>query len=130
MSLDVINHIELPVADAGRSRRFYEAALAPLQLTLVVSTTDALRGAPRFGFGRRGYPSLWIHETPGVRSPVHVAFAAGDRAAVRAFHQAALASGGTDNGGPAVRERYHPDYFAAYVLDPDGNNIEAVCQQT
>lgn len=128
MSVDVINHIELPVTDADRSRRFYEATLAPLGLALVVSTTGAVHGGSRYGFGRDGYPSLWIHADPREALPVHVAFSASDRASVRAFHEAAVANGGTDNGEPAIRDRYHPNYFAAYVLDPDGNNIEAVCQ--
>ena len=128
LSLDVINHLEIPVTDADRSRRFYEAALSPLGLALVVSTTGAVHGGARYGFGRNGYPSLWIHGEPGNARPVHVAFTAHNRAAVHAFHKAALANGGTDNGGPGIRERYHPNYFAAYVLDPDGNNIEAVCQ--
>ena len=128
MSLDVINHIELPVKDADRSRRFYEAALSPLGLVLMISTTGALHGGARYGFGKDGFPSVWVHEEPGNRLPIHVALTAGDRTAVRAFHAAALAGGGTDNGQPAIRERYHSNYFAAYVLDPDGNNIEAVCQ--
>lgn len=130
MSLDVINHIEIAVTDAERSRLFYEAALLPLGLELAISTIAALHGGARYGFGRDGYPSLWIHGEPGNNRPVHVAFSAMDRSAVIAFHEAAMASGGTDNGGPGIRERYHPSYFAAYVLDPDGNNIEAVCQCT
>lgn len=128
MSLDIINHIELPVQDVDRSRRFYEAALSPLGLALVVSTTAASDGRARFGFGRNGYPTLWIHEESGVSSTVHIAFTAPDRPAVRAFHGAALACGGTSNGEPGIRERYHSAYYAAYLLDPDGNNIEAVCQ--
>ena len=128
--MSVINHIELPVGDAEESRRFYEAALGPLGLSLVISIDPARtadRGA-RHGFGRDGYPSLWFHEEAGSRLPIHVAFTAGDRRAVDAFHEKALAHGGSDNGAPGVRERYHPNYYAAYVLDPDGNNIEAVCQ--
>ena len=128
VSLDVINHIEIAVTDAERSRLFYEAALSPLGLDLAISTTAAVLGSARYGFGRNGYPSLWIHGEPGTRRPAHVAFSAMDRAAVIAFHKAAVENGGTDNGGPGIRERYHPSYFAAYVLDPDGNNIEAVCQ--
>lgn len=130
VSLDVINHIEIAVTDAERSRRFYEAALSPLGLALVISTTGAVNGGARYGFGRDGYPSFWIHGEPGINRPVHIAFTGADRAAVNAFYKAALASVGTDNGGPGIRERYHPSYFAAYVLDPDGNNIEAVCQSS
>ena len=130
MSLDVIDHIEIAVTDAERSRRFYEAALSPLGLGLAISTTGAVHGGTRYGFGKDGYPSLWIHGEPGIGRPAHIAFSAIDRAAVIAFHRAAVANGGTDNGEPGIRERYHPSYFAAYVLDPDGHNIEAVCQST
>tara|TARA_R100000365_G_C2745964_1_gene75032 strand:- start:2011 stop:2421 length:411 start_codon:yes stop_codon:yes gene_type:complete len=130
MAADIIDHIELPVTDAEKSRRFYEAVLAPLGLSLVISIDPARtsHGAARHGFGKNGYPSLWVHEESGSKLPVHVAFATEDWEAVRAFHVAALANGGTDNGGPGIRERYHANYYAAYVLDPDGNNIEAVCQ--
>ncbi|KKC27918.1 VOC family protein [Sphingomonas sp. SRS2] len=128
--MSVIDHIELPVADAEASRRFYEAALEPLGLSLVVSIGPArtAHGGARLGFGRGGYPSLWFHEENGSRLPVHVAFSAGERKAVDAFYEAALTQGGSDNGAPGIPERYHPNYYAAYVLDPDGNNIEAVCQ--
>lgn len=128
--MSIINHIELPVGDAEASRRFYDAALEPLGLSLVVRIDPArtAHGGARLGFGRDGYPSLWFHEETGSRLPIHIAFTAGDREAVDAFHEKALANGGSDNGAPGVRERYHPNYYAAYVLDPDGNNIEAVCQ--
>ena len=130
MSTDIINHIEFAVAEAERSRRFYEAVLAPLGLSLVISIDPARtpHGGARHGFGKNGYPSLWVHEATGARRPIHVAFTAEDRETVQAFHAAALANGGTDNGGPGIREHYHPNYYAAYVLHPDGNNIEAVCQ--
>lgn len=131
MSTDIINHIELPVAEAEGARRFYEAALAPLGLTLVISIDPArtAHGGVRYGFGKNGYPSLWIHQQTGAELPIHIAFTADDRPAVDAFHAAALANGGTDNGAPGIRERYHANYYAAYVLDPDSNNIEAVCQR-
>jgi catechol 2,3-dioxygenase-like lactoylglutathione lyase family enzyme len=130
LAMSIINHIELPVGDVETSRRFYEAALKPLGLSLVVSIDPAriANGRARHGFGRDGYPSLWFHEDTGSHLPVHVAFTAGDRKAVDAFHETARAHGGSDNGAPGIRERYHPRYYAAYVLDPDGNNIEAVCQ--
>jgi catechol 2,3-dioxygenase-like lactoylglutathione lyase family enzyme len=132
MSTDIINHVEFPVEEAKRSRRFYEAVLAPLGLTLVISIDPARtpHGGARHGFGKNGYPSLWIHQKSGERLSIHLAFTADDRATVDAFHAAALAHGGTDNGAPGIRERYHDHYYAAYVLDPDGNNIEAVCQRT
>nr|WP_295977904.1 VOC family protein [uncultured Agrobacterium sp.] len=127
----MINHVEFPVAEAEGARRFYEAVLAPLGLTLVISIDPARtpHGGARHGFGKNGYPSLWIHQQGGTKLPIHIAFTAGDRLAVDAFHAAALANGGTDNGAPGIRERYHENYYAAYVLDPDGNNIEAVCQR-
>lgn len=130
MSTDIINHVEFPVADAERSRRFYEAVLKPLGLSLVLSIDPArtAHGGARHGFGKNGYPSLWVHEKEGATRLIHVALTAGTQEAVRAFHVAALGNGGTDNGGPGIRERYHARYYAAYVLDPDGNNIEAVCQ--
>jgi catechol 2,3-dioxygenase-like lactoylglutathione lyase family enzyme len=130
LAMSIIDHIELPVGDAEASRRFYEAALGPLELSLVVSIDPArtAHGRARYGFGRDGYPRIWFHEETGSHLPVHVAFTAGDRKAVDAFHEMALAHGGSDNGAPGVRERYHPNYYAAYVLDPNGNNIEAVCQ--
>jgi len=131
MSTDIINHVEFPVAEAERARRFYEAVLGPLGLTLVISIDPARtpHGGARHGFGKNGYPSLWIHQQSGRMLPIHLAFTADDRATVDAFHAAALANGGTDNGAPGIRERYHANYYAAYVLDPDGNNIEAVCQR-
>lgn len=130
MPMNVINHIELPVADVEVSRQFYEAALSSLGLSLVVSVEAAhnVRGTARYGFGRDGYPSFWIHGKEGPCRSVHVAFTAQAHEAVDAFYAEALANGGSDNGVPGIRERYHPRYYAAYVLDPDGNNIEAVCQ--
>jgi catechol 2,3-dioxygenase-like lactoylglutathione lyase family enzyme len=128
--MDIINHLELPVRDVEASRRFYEAALEPLGLSLVISVDPArtTQGSTRHGFGRDGYPNLWIHQEAGAKLGIHVAFTAGDRKAVDTFYEMALTNGGIDNGPPGIRERYHPTYYAAYVLDPDGNNIEAVCQ--
>jgi catechol 2,3-dioxygenase-like lactoylglutathione lyase family enzyme len=128
--MEVINHIEVGVSDVEASRCFYEAALAALGLSLVISVDAActMRGTARYGFGRDGYPSFWIHEEGGARLPIHVALTAANHGQVDGFHAAALANGGSDNGPPGIRERYHPRYYAAYVLDPDGNNIEATCQ--
>lgn len=119
----VLDHIGLRVRDPAASRAFFTAALAPLDIAVVMEVP----GMPGAGFGVAGKPSFWI--TPGAppSGPLHVAFHAADRAAVDAFHRAAIAAGGTDNGAPGVREHYHPNYYAAFVLDLDGNNVEAVC---
>ncbi|MET3584381.1 hypothetical protein ABID21_000476 [Pseudorhizobium tarimense] len=105
MTTDIINHVEFPVTEVERARRFYEAVLAPLGLTLVISIDPdrTPHGAARHGFGKNGYPSLWIHQKSGERLPIHLASTAGDRATVDAFHAAALANGGTDNGAPGIR---------------------------
>jgi catechol 2,3-dioxygenase-like lactoylglutathione lyase family enzyme len=107
------------VSDLATSRTFYGRALAPLGY---VELMEAPWGV---GFGREGKPDLFVsgHEAAG---PVHVAFASPDRATVDAFHQAALAAGGRDNGPPGLRPKYHPSYYGAFVLDPDGNNVAAV----
>ena len=118
----MIDHVGVGVSVYARSKAFYEQALAPLGLSFMLEPVPEVGG---FGDGRR--PFFWI-DTRGsaAERAVHVAFAAADRAAVDAFHAAALAAGGTDNGAPGVRPIYHPEYYGAYVLDPDGNNIEAV----
>lgn len=111
------------VRDYDRSKAFYVQALAPLGLSLVKEPMGQAAG-----FGRDGWASFWI-EAQGrpVQGRLHVAFSADSREAVDAFHAAAIAAGGTDNGAPGLRTIYHPNYYGAYVLDPDGNNIEAVC---
>jgi catechol 2,3-dioxygenase-like lactoylglutathione lyase family enzyme len=121
----MLDHVGFAVSDYARSKAFYERALAPLGLTLVLEPVGQAAG-----FGAGGKPFFWI-ETHGrvPKGRLHVAFAVDDRATVDAFHAAALAAGGTDNGAPGVRAIYHPDYYGAYVLDPDGNNIEAVCHR-
>ena len=118
----MIDHIGIPVTDLVRSLAFYERALAPLGYVLVMKFDQ---GA---GLGVRGKPDFWI----GVGAPkdrIHVAFRTRSRAEVRAFYEAAMAAGGKDNGPPGVRAIYHPDYYGAFVLDPDGHNIEAVCHE-
>jgi catechol 2,3-dioxygenase-like lactoylglutathione lyase family enzyme len=119
----MLDHIGINVSDYDRSRDFYERALAPLGFSCLMEPV------PRTGgFGRDGKPWFWITDQREPTSQnVHVAFTAPDRATVDAFHAAALQAGGTDNGGPGVREIYHPHYYGAFVLDPDGNNVEAVC---
>ena len=117
----MLDHVSLPVSDLGRSKRFYAEALSPLGYELIME--HHISGA---GFGRSGKPDFWIRQ--GVpSSAVHVAFAAADRATVDAFHEAAVVAGGRDNGGAGIRPEDHSTYYGAFVLDPDGNNIEAVC---
>jgi catechol 2,3-dioxygenase-like lactoylglutathione lyase family enzyme len=119
-----LDHVGLDVSDYEHSKAFYEKALAPLGMTLMMEP-----GPDVGGFGA-DYPFFWIGKRDrGSDSGVHVAFTAEDRATVDAFHAAALEAGGTDNGGPGIRELYHPTYYGAFVLDPDGNNVEAVCHQ-
>jgi catechol 2,3-dioxygenase-like lactoylglutathione lyase family enzyme len=119
----MLDHVNINVSDYDRSRDFYEKALAPLGYSLLMEP------APRTGgFGREGKPDFWItDERVPTTENVHIALAAPDRATVDAFHAAALEAGASDNGRPGLREIYHPTYYGAYVLDPDGNNIEAVC---
>jgi catechol 2,3-dioxygenase-like lactoylglutathione lyase family enzyme len=112
------------VTDYDRSKALYEKALAPLGMKLMMEPVPQVGG-----FGG-DFPFFWIGKrNRGPQSGVHVAFSARDRAMVNAFHAAALEAGGTDNGAPGVREIYHPNYYGAFVLDPDGNNVEAVCHK-
>ena len=119
-----LDHVGLDVSDYEASKAFYEKALAPLGVALMMEPVAQVGG-----FGD-DFPFFWIAKrNRGPDSGVHVAFTAEDRAAVDPFHAVALEAGGEDNGGPGVREIYHPEYYAAFVLDPDGNNVEAVCHQ-
>lgn len=124
----MIDHIGFPVSDYARAKAFYTAALAPLGYAMVMEVAQETPGqAPALGFGIGPRPDFWIGGEGGLNKPLHVAIVAKDRAAVDAFHAAALRAGGRDNGAPGLRPHYHPDYYAAFVLDPDGHNIEAVC---
>lgn len=120
----MIDHISLPVSDLARAKAFYDAVLAAVGYRRMMDFGQAA------GYGD-GHPHFWIGVPPaGEQAPasgVHIAFRAKDRAAVDAFHAAALAHGGRDNGAPGLRPLYHPDYYAGFVFDPDGNRIEAVC---
>ena len=121
----MIDHLGLDVSDLHRSRRFYEAALAPLGLTVVAEVANEAGGRVVM-FGADGTPEFVIAEDRAPGAGTHVAFRAWTRAQVDAFHAAALAAGGVDNGAPGLRGRYGPGYYAAFVLDPDGMNVEAV----
>lgn len=124
----MIDHTGLTVGDPEKSRRFYEAALAPLGYRVLMEVpTQFTGGAVVLGFGVPPKPDFWVHEGTPQKPPLHVAFRAESRAQVDEFYKAALAAGGKDNGPPGLRPQYHKDYYGAFVLDPDGHNIEAVC---
>jgi catechol 2,3-dioxygenase-like lactoylglutathione lyase family enzyme len=116
----MLDHVSLGVSDFARSRAFYDQALAPLGIKVLMGG-DGFAG---YGDSR---PFFWIGGGGHTSGPTHVAFTAADRATVDAFHKAALAAGAKDNGAPGVRAHYHPTYYGAFVLDPDGHNVEAVC---
>jgi catechol 2,3-dioxygenase-like lactoylglutathione lyase family enzyme len=127
----MLDHVGFAVADAERSKRFYSAALAPLGIELIKSVTPGQTeaGGTAHGFGSDGKPYFWVGDNERVGEGTHVAFAAATRAVVDAFYEAALAAGGRDNGGPGLRPHYHPNYYGAFVFDPDGINVEAVCHR-
>lgn len=118
----MIDHIGVAVTDLDKSIAFYTKALAPLGYELVMKWEQFA------GFGVGGKPDFWIGKgTPSDR--IHVAFRAAGRAQVRAFYEAGMAAGGTDNGAPGPRPQYHEHYYGAFVRDPDGHNVEAVCHE-
>ena len=123
----MLDHAGFPVSDYARSKAFYLQALAPLGYVLVMEVQQNENDSRAAGFGVGGKPDFWIGGEGGLQRPIHIAIAAQNRAAVDAFYRAALAVGGKDNGAPGLRPHYHPNYYAAFVLDPDGHNIEAVC---
>ncbi|HYZ25211.1 MAG TPA: VOC family protein [Rhodopila sp.] len=127
LQVDMLDHVSLGVSDLDRSRRFYDAALRPLGLVRIV---DFGRGSDYGAAPGSLGVEFTITQEPDLRTPIagaHLCFRAPDRAAVRTFHGAALAVGGSDDGAPGLRSQYHADYYAAFVLDPDRHRIEAVC---
>ncbi|WGS20921.1 MULTISPECIES: VOC family protein [unclassified Bradyrhizobium] len=124
----MIDHIGFSVSDYERAKAFYQTALAPLGYSLIMEVTaeQTVHDAAA-GFGADGKPDFWIGGEGAMNKPVHIAISAKDRATVDAFYQAAMSAGGTDNGPPGIRAHYHPNYYGAFVRDPDGHNIEAVC---
>lgn len=127
--MSLIDHVGLPVSDYTRSRAFYQAVLITLDCTLLMEITAQQTGSGNHaGFGRESKPAFWIGDgTAPLRGRLHVCFSAQNRAQVDLFHARALALGAQDNGGPGLCPHYHPHYYGAFVLDPDGHNIEAVC---
>lgn len=125
----MIDHIGFAVSNYLHSKKFYLAALAPLGVGIVLELTEEQTGGyAGAGFGEGGKPYFWIGTGEGtLRGRFHVAFVAKTRADVDAFYKAAIAAGGTDNGRPGLRPHYHEHYYGAFVFDPDGHNIEAVC---
>ena len=119
----ILDHIGLAVRDFAKSSTFFRRSLAPLGIQTV------LEGEGWAMLGKEGRPEFWIGVHGIPPGPIHIAFAAENREQVRAFHRAALAAGGRDNGAPGIRAKYHPDYYGAFVFDPDGHNIEAVCHR-
>jgi len=126
----MIDHIGIAASDFAASRRLYEAALAPLGIGLMMEVTPEQTGGYHgLGLGKNGKPFFWLGNGGPRGAGMHIAFVAESRAQVDAFYQAAIAAGGHDNGSPGIRAHYHPNYYAAFVLDPDGINVEAVCHR-
>jgi catechol 2,3-dioxygenase-like lactoylglutathione lyase family enzyme len=117
----MIDHVSVRVSDFGRLVAFYRDALAPIGYQVLMEYPGAV------GLGADGKPDLWLMQTDKPLNPTHFALNAGSRPPIDAFYHASLAAGGIDNGAPGVRLDYHPTYYAAYVRDPEGNNIEVVC---
>jgi catechol 2,3-dioxygenase-like lactoylglutathione lyase family enzyme len=124
----MIDHTGVTVSDFDRSKAFYQAALLPIGYALLADFPPSVTGNVSVaGFGEPPKPDFWINTGTPNRPAIHVAFRVGSRALVDAFYRAALAAGGRDNGAPGLRPHYHSNYYGAFVLDPDGHNVEAVC---
>ena len=123
----MIDHTGITVSDFEKSKAFYDKAMAPLGAKLLMMVPAEYTGGVKVGGYGRERPVFWLHEAAPTGPGRHYAFTARNRAEVDAFHAAALEAGGKDNGAPGLRPHYHPDYYGAFVIDPDGNNIEAVC---
>jgi len=123
----MIDHTGIAVADFEKSKAFYDAAFAPLGVSLLYIVPPEYTGGVKAGGYGRERPQFWLHEKAENTPGRHYAFTAPNRAAVDAFYAAAIAAGGKDNGAPGLRLHYHANYYGAFVFDPDGNNIEAVC---
>ena len=123
----MIDHLGITVSDFDASKAFYDKALAPLGASLIMLVPAEYTGGVKVGGYGREKPDFWLHEGKDAGPGRHYAFTARSRAEVDAFYKAAMAAGGRDNGAPGLRSHYHANYYGAFVFDPDGNNIEAVC---
>jgi catechol 2,3-dioxygenase-like lactoylglutathione lyase family enzyme len=124
----MIDHTGVVVSDFSRIKSFYSSVLAPIGYALLADIPASITGHTDVaGFGEPPKPDFWISYGTPNRPPIHVAFRVPSRAIVDAFYSAAIAAGGRDNGPPGLRPHYHPNYYGAFVIDPDGHNIEAVC---
>jgi catechol 2,3-dioxygenase-like lactoylglutathione lyase family enzyme len=119
----MFDHVGFGATRLDASQAFFVRALAPLGVSVV------MEGPYGVGLGRNGKPSLWLHAATSAPTPLHLAFTAESRDDVDAFYRAALAAGGKDNGPPGLRPHYHPNYYGAFVIGPDGHNVEAVCHR-
>ncbi|MBL8584594.1 MAG: VOC family protein [Rhizobiaceae bacterium] len=123
----MIDHIGICVKDYAASKRFYDAAMGALGASMVMTVPEEFTGGAKIGGYGRDKPDFWISSNGEPGPGRHVAFSARSRAEVDAFYRAAMGAGGRDNGGPGLRPHYHENYYGAFVFDPDGNNVEAVC---
>lgn len=126
----MIDHISISASDFEKSKAFYSAALSPIGYALLMEFPASVTGHTDVaGFGEPPKPDFWVSKGVSGNPPMHVAFRVASREQVDAFYKAAIAAGGRDNGPPGPRPHYHEHYYGAFVLDPDGNNVEAVCHQ-
>jgi catechol 2,3-dioxygenase-like lactoylglutathione lyase family enzyme len=126
----MIDHLSVVVSDYEKSKAFYLRALAPTGHSRLVEVSAVLSGhTGSTGFCHADGTDFWISQGAAIKPPIHIAFRVSSREAVDAFYKAAIAAGGKDNGAPGLRPHYHPNYYGAFVFDPDGHNIEAVCHE-
>ena len=124
----MIDHMGIMVRDFDKAKAFYDKAFAPLGASLLMMVPPEYTDGVKIGGYGREKPDYWLREGDHQETQ-HIAFTARNRAEVDAFYEAAIAAGGKDNGGPGLRPHYHANYYGAFVIDPDGNNIEAVCHK-
>ena len=125
----MFDHVSVVVSDYERSKAFYLQALAPTGHSRLTELRATSTGQESAGFCHADGSDFWISQGSAINPPIHIAFRVSSRAAVDAFYKAAIAAGGRDNGAPGLRPHYHASYYGAFVLDPDGHNIEAVCHE-